>query len=290
MTLCKGAEIEGRPRRDPALARRATRCRSTGPNSDNWVGYMLIDSPRSAGIEVSAGNGPVSVSRAVGARRAAVGERSDLDPPFVGRHRRPRARTVPSRSAADGGRLHLATQNGPIAVALSGSSWNGGGLDARAVNGPVSLAVPDGYRSGTLVETLGRSPFLCHGDACAGVRRTWDDEHKRLELGDGPVVVRLSTENGPVSIRTGARDARRFRRRLSRSRRLRGPTGSRGTARAAPGPRSPRACRAGGRRASRRSARERPRSRSAAGARRRPAGCVRPRAAGRRRARPRTRR
>jgi hypothetical protein len=35
------------------------------------------------------------------------------------------------------------------------------------------------------------------------VRRTWDDDGKKIELGDGPVLVRLATENGPVSVRTG---------------------------------------------------------------------------------------
>jgi len=129
-------------------------------------------------------NGPISIQRSSG----------DIDA---------RAQNGPIAVEGDGGRLRLATQNGPIAVALSGSSWKGEGLDARAVNGPVSLAVPDGYTSGTLIESRGRSPFACHGDACSAVRRTWDDEHKRLEFGDGPVVVRLSTENGPVSIRTG---------------------------------------------------------------------------------------
>jgi DUF4097 and DUF4098 domain-containing protein YvlB len=202
VTLCKGAEMKAdldairfSPQGDTLSVE--------GPNSRNWVGYMLIDSPRSAGIEVSAGNGPVSI---VGLSGHVV-LRSENGPISIHRSSGDidaRAENGPIAVAADGGRLHLATQNGPIAVALSGSSWNGGGLDARAVNGPVSLAVPEGYRSGTLVETLGRSPFVCHGDGCAGVRRTWDDEHKRLELGDGPVVVRLSTENGPVSIRTGA--------------------------------------------------------------------------------------
>jgi hypothetical protein len=174
-----------------------------GPSSSNWVGYLLIESPRNAGIEVSAGNGPVSVKGLSG----HVVLRSENGPIAIERSSGDidaRAQNGPIAVEADGGRVRVATQNGPISVALSGSTWQGGGLDARAVNGPVSLAVPDGYKSGTLIETRGRSPFACHGDACAAVRRTWDDEHKRLELGDGPVVVRLSTDNGPVSIRTGA--------------------------------------------------------------------------------------
>ena len=40
-------------------------------------------------------------------------------------------------------------------------------------------------------------------DSFADARRTWDDDHKRIELGEGPALVRLSTENGPVSVKTG---------------------------------------------------------------------------------------
>jgi DUF4097 and DUF4098 domain-containing protein YvlB len=174
-----------------------------GPGSRDWVGYLFIEAPRSAGIEVSTGNGPVSVNGLSG----HVVLRSENGPISIERSSGDidaSAQNGPISVEGDAGRLRVATQNGPIAVALSGSAWKGAGLDARAVNGPVSLAVPDGYKSGTLIETRGRSPFACHGGACSAVRRTWDDEHKRLELGDGPVVVRLSTDNGPVSIHTGA--------------------------------------------------------------------------------------
>jgi len=44
----------------------------------------------------------------------------------------------------------------------------------------------------------------CAGAACDAARRTWDDGGKRIELGEGPAVVRLSTRNGPVSVRSGS--------------------------------------------------------------------------------------
>ncbi len=116
------------------------------------------------------------------------------------------AQNGPIHVRGEGGRLRVKTQNGPIGVSLSGGSWKGEGLDASAVNGPVSLAIPAGYQSGAVVESLGRSPFRCRGEACEGARRTFDDDHKRIELGEGPAVVRLSTENGPVSVRTGSDD------------------------------------------------------------------------------------
>ena len=201
VTLCKGAET--RADLDAIRFSQGDALTVDGPGSGNWAGYMLIDAPRGAGIDVSAGNGPVSVNglsghvvlRSENGPIAIHGSSGDIDA---------RAQNGPIAVAADGGCLHVATQNGPIAVTLSGASWNGEGLDARAVNGPVSLAVPAGFKSGTLIQTKGYSPFVCRGDGCGSVRRTWDDEHKRVELGEGPVVVRLSTDNGPVSIRTGA--------------------------------------------------------------------------------------
>ena len=202
VTLCKGAET-----RADLDAIRISRTGGTlsvsGPDSDDWVGYLLIESPRGASIDLSADNGPVGVSglsgrvvlRSENGPISIRGSSGDIDA---------RAENGPIAVAGQSGKLRLETTNGPIAVSLSGVSWTGAGLEARAINGPVSLAVPAGYKSGTLVESLGRSPFQCHGEACNGVRRSWDDDHKRLELGDGPVIVRLSTENGPVSIRTGS--------------------------------------------------------------------------------------
>ncbi|MGH9363088.1 MAG: hypothetical protein ACRD2T_14350, partial [Thermoanaerobaculia bacterium] len=90
--------------------------------------------------------------------------------------------------------------NGPISVRLGDGTWEGEGLDARAVNGPLSLSVDEGFRSGVVVEASDHSPWTCSG--CGAGRRTWDDDgDRRFELGDGPVRVRLSTVNGPVSIK-----------------------------------------------------------------------------------------
>src|SRR5262245_30949367 len=202
VTLCKGAE-DAADLSSIAITRDGGVLSVRGPSSDNWVGYLLIESPRGAAIELGAENGPVSVTGLSG----RVVLRSENGPISIRRSSGDidaHAQNGPIAVQGDSGRLRLETENGPIAVALTGASWNGEGLDARAVNGPVSLAVPAGYRSGTLVQSLGHSPFSCRGEACGGVRRTWDDEHKRLELGDGPVLVRLQTDNGPVSIRTGS--------------------------------------------------------------------------------------
>ncbi len=159
--------------------------------------------PRGASLEIAASNGPIGLVGLSGrvvanTRNGPISVRDsagDLDL---------HAQNGPIEFEGAGGKLRMRTENGPIEVELSGDSWTGEGLDARAVNGPVSLAIPAGYRTAAIVESRGHSPFRCRGGACAGARRTWDDEHRRIELGDGPARVRLSTENGPVSVRAGA--------------------------------------------------------------------------------------
>jgi hypothetical protein len=200
--LCKGAPDAGTlPEIEASDA--GGRLTVRGPASEDWFGYLLIAAPRGAAIDVVSTNGPVSLADLSG-RVSVRSENGPISLSDCSGEVDAEARNGPIALHGQGGKLRLETQNGPIAVSLSGSSWRGAGLDAHAVNGPVSLAVPGDYRSGTLVESLGHSPFQCRGGGCAGVRRTWDDEHKRLELGEGPVLVRLSTENGPVSIRTDA--------------------------------------------------------------------------------------
>jgi hypothetical protein len=201
VVLCKGAPT----RRDldaisVTLAGGALKVR--GPESGDWVGYLLIAAPRSAALDVDAENGPISLQGLTG-RIAARSENGPISIRDSAGDIDARAQNGPISAHGDGGKLRLSTQNGPIAVGLTGAGWKGEGLEAQAVNGPVALAVPAGYSSGTRVASLGHSPFHCGGGACSQMRRTWDDDGRQVEFGDGPVVVSLSTRNGPVSIQTG---------------------------------------------------------------------------------------
>lgn len=205
VVLCKAA-AEKSDLEKIALSRDGATLTVRGPVEGDWVGYLLVSAPRAAAMDIAARNGPVSLSglsgrvtvRSENGPIALEDSSGDIDV---------QAQNGPIHARADGGRLHLRTENGPIGVALSGAQWKGAGLDARAVNGPVSVRIPAGYRSGTSVESLGHSPFQCRGEACAGARRTWNEDRKRLELGEAPVVVKVSTENGPVSVRTGSAGA-----------------------------------------------------------------------------------
>jgi DUF4097 and DUF4098 domain-containing protein YvlB len=98
------------------------------------------------------------------------------------------------------GSVRIHTENGPITVELTGNTWSGAGLTADAKNGPLTLMVPSGYQSGFVVEATNNGPVSCRASICGNARKTWDDEHRRIEYGSSPATIRLSTVNGPVSV------------------------------------------------------------------------------------------
>lgn len=165
---------------------------------EEWTVHLLIRTPKSADIEVSTHNGPVAFYSVDGkiTTRATNGPISIED---CSGEADVSAENGPISFTGKSGKLRLRTQNGPITVRL-GDSWDGSELVADAVNGPVTLRVPSGFRSSFLVESNGNGPVSCHASICAEARKTWDDDHKRIEYGSGSPVIRLSTENGPVSV------------------------------------------------------------------------------------------
>ena len=175
----------------------------SGPsNHDDWTVFLLIRTPKAATLDLSAHNGPMSfygVDGKITARttngpislKDCTGE-ADIS-----------AQNGPiSYSGAGGGKLRIHTQNGPITVSLNAGNWSGSELVADAVNGPVTLRVPSNFQASFVVESDGHSPMSCQASICSDARKTWDDEHKRIEFGSGPANIRLSTVNGPVSVRS----------------------------------------------------------------------------------------
>jgi len=177
-----------------------------GPSSESqWLAYLIVSAPRNASLDVEATNGPIGLSGLSGAVTAHA-ENGPISIRDSGGDIQADAQNGPIHVRGDSGHVRVHTQNGPIGVSLTGSSWSGDGLEARAVNGPIHLAIPDGYGSGALVESLGHSPWSCHGRACSEARRAGDDEGRRMELGSGPALIRVSTQNGPVEIASGVAD------------------------------------------------------------------------------------
>lgn len=171
-----------------------------GPgNHDEWFAYLLVKSPKGAAIEAHATNGPLGFYGVDGKVSAkTVNGPVELDD--ASGDTEISATNGPVSVNRGSGNVRVRTENGPISVSLEGDSWKGTGLQADAENGPVSLHVPQGFQSRFVVESKGYSPVTCHASVCDQARKTWDDDHKRIEYGSGEAVIRLSTVNGPVTV------------------------------------------------------------------------------------------
>jgi hypothetical protein len=170
-----------------------------GPSGQQWEAFFIIQAPKGAELDVRSDNGPVELREVTG--KFAVDVRNG--PVAIARSAGEfdiEARNGPINFAGNTGTIRLNAENGPIIVVLSGASWKDGSLQARAKNGPLSLKVGDTFRSGVVVESDGDSPMSCNARICSEARKTWNDHLRRIEIGSGPVVVRMSAKDGPVDV------------------------------------------------------------------------------------------
>jgi hypothetical protein len=172
----------------------------TGPSAhENWTAFLLVNAPKAAVLDLRVNNGPMSIYGVEGGVKAQA-----VNGPVTLKDSKGEislsAQNGPISVDGNSGKLSVHTQNGPVDVALRGQNWTGAGMEAHATNGPVTIRVPSGYQSGVLVESDGNGPFSCRASVCSEGRKTWDDDHKRVEFGKGPTVIRVSTVNGPVSV------------------------------------------------------------------------------------------
>ncbi len=164
--------------------------------------YFLIRAPKNAVLDVDATSGPVGLYDVSGTMKL----RAQNGPLSVKRSSGTiNASTVngPISFAGGSGTVNLTAENGPISLKLDGTSWDGS-LQASTQNGPLSLKIPHDYRSGVVAEANGHGPVSCRAEACRGAKRTFTDddaENRRIELGSGPAVIHVSTNNGPLSIK-----------------------------------------------------------------------------------------
>jgi hypothetical protein len=169
---------------------------ATGTGS-RWHVYFIVRAPRGSNVSADTTNGPLSLRDAEGSFTvqatngpvSIANSRGTIDA---------RTQNGPISLKGGAGELTLRAQNGPLSIKLDGVAWDGPGLTGETRNGPLSLTVPDGYRSGVLVEADGHSPMRCSG--CSDARKTWDDAARRIEFGSGPQIIKLTTSNGPVSV------------------------------------------------------------------------------------------
>jgi DUF4097 and DUF4098 domain-containing protein YvlB len=171
-----------------------------GPDAGKWVVYFLVRAPRGASLDLDSHNGPISL-RSVNATVTANAVNGPVSVSDSTGTMNLETQNGPVSLDGGSGTMKLNAQNGPVTVKLRGSYWDGN-IEAHTQNGPVSLKIPANFRSGVVVESEGHGPVSCRAAACRDARRTWDDEDSRkIELGSGPAVVRMSTVNGPVSVR-----------------------------------------------------------------------------------------
>ncbi len=173
---------------------------TSGPgDEDAWTVELLIRAAKSASIELDTMNGPISLYDVDGKLTARANNGPISLKNFSGDAE---ITAVNGPISLDGSRgsVRIHTENGPMSVALEGKTWSGAGLTADAQNGPLTLMVPNGYQSSFVVESTNYAPVSCKASICDNARKTWDDEHRRIEYGNAPAMIRLSTVNGPVSV------------------------------------------------------------------------------------------
>ncbi len=174
----------------------------SGPgHHDDWTVFLLIRTPRAAEVEVTGHNGPMAFY-GVDGKITARASNGPIDIENCSGEADISAVNGPISFSGAGGKLRLHTENGPISVSLDAPSWKGESLVADAVNGPLTLHVPSGFQSSFSVQSSDHTPMSCEASVCSQARKTWDDEHRRIEYGSGAPVIRLSTQNGPVSVET----------------------------------------------------------------------------------------
>ncbi|HUC53671.1 MAG TPA: hypothetical protein VMR90_06475 [Candidatus Cybelea sp.] len=204
VTACKAAAASGDAERilsEITMSIEGGRVSTKGPGDDEeWTVYLLIRTPKSATLDLETMNGPLSFYDVEGKLTARAHNGPISLKNFSG-DAEITAVNGPISLDRSRGSVRIHTENGPISVELEGTTWSGTGLTADAKNGPVTLMVPSGYQSSFVVESTNYAPVSCKASICENARKTWDDEHRRIEFGNSPAMIRLSTVNGPVSVR-----------------------------------------------------------------------------------------
>ena len=203
VTACKAAAASGDAERilsQITMSIEGGRVSTKGPGDDEeWTVYLLIRTPKSATVDMETMNGPLSFYDVDGKLTARAHNGPISLKNFSGDAE---VTAVNGPISLDGskGSVRIHTENGPITAELAGNTWSGAGLTADAKNGPLTLMVPNGYQSSFVVESTNYAPVSCRASICDNARKTWDDEHRRIEYGSSPAMIHLSTVNGPVSV------------------------------------------------------------------------------------------
>ncbi|HEY0156020.1 MAG TPA: hypothetical protein VGF28_01870 [Thermoanaerobaculia bacterium] len=185
--------------------------RATGPEGERWFVQYRILVPDGANVDIATDNGPLAF-RDVDGTVVARASNGPLSLRNLSGNVTATTTNGPISVSGGAGNMKVRAQNGPLSVDLEGTSWRGGTLDAATQNGPLSVEIPRGYGSGVVIESNGRGPLQCRAEGCERFvserddhdsygRRHHDRTPRRIELGSGAEAVRLSTVNGPITVR-----------------------------------------------------------------------------------------
>lgn len=171
-----------------------------GPKESRWMGYLIISAPNGAAMELESEYAPITVS----AFQGTVNLRNTYGPVAlyeVAGQVNGNIVNGPVTVSGKSGDLKFDIKNGPLTVELTGDHWEAGQLECSTVNGPLTLTLPAQYHSSVQIDSEGRSPVKCGAVQCREAMRMWDNPN-RIQFGDSAPVVRLSTKNGPISIKS----------------------------------------------------------------------------------------
>jgi hypothetical protein len=204
VTACKAAAASGDAERTlsqitMSIENGRVSTKGAADEHEDWTVYLLIRTPKSATVDMETTNGPLSFYDVDG-KLTARAQNGPISLKNFSGDAEITAVNGPISMDGSKGSVRIHTENGPISVELEGTTWSGTGLTADAKNGPVTLKVPSGYQSSFVVESTNYAPVSCKASICENARKTWDDEHRRIEYGNAPAMIRLSTVNGPVSV------------------------------------------------------------------------------------------
>ncbi|MBK9089888.1 MAG: hypothetical protein IPL90_12900 [Holophagales bacterium] len=178
-----------------------------GVDGDDVLVFFYVKAPKGAVLDLAAENGPMALRdlHATVTARLANGPLS-----LSGVHGTVdvEATNGPVSFRDGSGDWTLRVTNGPLSARFAGARWDGKGLVAEAVNGPLTIRLDPGFDSGVRVSAAAWAPVRCRAAACAAARRTGGDEEEggeqSLQFGSGEPLVRLSTVNGPVTVKDDA--------------------------------------------------------------------------------------
>ena len=181
------------------------RLSTDGPESGNWLIYLIVKAPMKAEMELQTENGGISLMGVSGSIRASS-ENGPISLTGCSQEIRATTQNGPISISGGSGDIRLKAENGPISVDLSGAGWKGAGLEARTENGPLSLRLPGNYKTGVRVEASGNSPMSCKAAECRDAHKSWDDDLRWIEFNGTPRLVKLYTVNGPVSVESRSKE------------------------------------------------------------------------------------